>query len=137
MDNDGGRAGTFRAVTLVAVVLIAALLYFAREVFIPFALALLLSFLLAPLVTRLQRIKVPKVPAVVLVVSFAGAIIAAIGWLVSTQIYDLADKLPNYQATIQKKLKSIQPKGPGVFNRTSKMIEDTGKELTRSAEEAN
>jgi predicted PurR-regulated permease PerM len=136
MDNDGGRAGTFRAVTLVAVLLVAAVLYVAREVFIPFALALLLSFLLAPLVTRLQRIKIPKVPAVVLVVSFAGAIIAAVGWLVSVQIYDLADKLPNYQATIEKKLKAIQPTGPGVFDKTSKMIEDTGKELTRAAEEA-
>jgi predicted PurR-regulated permease PerM len=136
MENDVGRSGTFRAVTLVAVVLVAAVLYVAREVFIPFALALLLSFLLAPLVTRLQRIKVPKVPAVVLVVFFAGATIAAIGWLVSVQIYDLADKLPNYQATIQKKLKAIQPTGPGVFDRTSKMIEDTGKELTRAAEEA-
>src|SRR5829696_6645331 len=127
------RAGTFRAVTLVATLLVAAVLYFAREVFIPFALALLLSFLLAPLVTRLQRIRIPKVPAVVTVVTFAGAIIAAIAWLVSMQLYDLADKLPNYQATIQQKLKSIQPKGAGVFGKTSKMIEDTGKELTRSA----
>ena len=53
----------------------------------------------------------------------------------SVQIYDLADKLPNYQATIQKKLKDLQPRGPGVFDRTSKMIEDTGKELTRAADE--
>jgi predicted PurR-regulated permease PerM len=95
MENGVGRAGTFRAVTVVAVLLVAAVLYVAREVFIPFALALLLSFLLAPPVTRLQRIKVPKVPAVVMVVSFAAAVIAAIGWLVSAQIYDLADKLPN------------------------------------------
>ena len=128
---------TSRAITIVATVLVAALLYMAREVFIPFTLALLLSFLLAPLVTRLQRVRIPKVPAVVTVVTFAGAVIAAIGWLVSVQIYDLADKLPNYQATIQQKLKSIQPKGPGVFGKTSKMIEDTGKELTRSAEEAS
>jgi predicted PurR-regulated permease PerM len=137
MENDVGRSGTFRAVTVVAVLLVAAVLYLAREVFIPFALALLLSFLLAPLVTRLQRLKVPKVPAVVLVVSFAATVIAAVGWLVSTQIYDVADKLPNYQATIQKKLKALQPRGPGIFDRTSKMIEDTGKELTRAAEEAN
>jgi predicted PurR-regulated permease PerM len=135
MDNDGARAGTFHAVTLVAVVLVAAVLYLAREVFIPFALALLLSFLLAPLVTRLQRIKVPKVPAVVLVVSFAGAVIAAIAWLISAQVYDVAGKLPNYQATIQKKLKSIQPRGAGVFDKTSKMIQETGKELSRAAHE--
>src|SRR5688572_8682433 len=137
MENDVGRSGTFRAVTLVAVVLVGTVLYLAREVFIPFALALLLSFLLAPPVTRLHRIKVPKVPAVVLVVSFAAAVIAGIGRLVSVQSYDLAGKLPSYLATMQKKLKALQPRGPGVFDRTSKMIEDTGKELTRSAEEAN
>ena len=50
MENDVARSGTFRAVTVVAVLLVAAVLYVAREVFIPFALALLLSFLLAPLV---------------------------------------------------------------------------------------
>jgi predicted PurR-regulated permease PerM len=134
--NENERAGLFKAATFVVVLLVAAVLYVAREVFIPFALALLLSFLLAPLVTRLQRIKIPKVPAVVITVTFAAMIIAAIGWLVSVQIYDLANKLPNYQATIQKKLKSLQPNGPGIFDRTSKMIEDTGKELSRAAEEA-
>jgi predicted PurR-regulated permease PerM len=129
------RAGTFRAVTLVATLLVAAVLYFAREVFIPFALALLLSFLLAPLVTRVQRLRIPKVPAVVTVVMFAAGLIAGIGWLVSTQLYDLADKLPNYQVTIQSKLKSIQPRGIGAFGKTSKMIKETGEELSRSAQE--
>jgi predicted PurR-regulated permease PerM len=122
-------------VTLVATLLVAAVLYFAREVFIPFALALLLSFLLAPLVARLQRLRIPKVPAVVTVVTFAAALIAGIGWLVSAQLYDLADKLPNYQVTIQNKLKSIQPRGIGAWGKTSKMIKETGEELSRSAEE--
>src|SRR5258705_5964808 len=109
------RTGTFRAVTIVATLLVAAVLYVARDVFIPFALALLLSFLLAPLVTILQRLRIPKVPSVIVVVSFAAAIIASIAWLVSTQLYDVANKLPNYQATIQKKLKAIKPSGIAVF----------------------
>ncbi|HMJ64829.1 MAG TPA: AI-2E family transporter [Candidatus Binatia bacterium] len=118
-----------------ATLLVAAVLYVAREVFIPFALALLLSFLLAPLVAKLQRLRLPKVPAVVTVVSFAAAVIAAIGWLVSTQLYDLANKLPNYQATITQKLKSIRPPSVGVFGKTSKMIKDTGEELSRDDKE--
>jgi len=130
------RTGTFRAVTIVATLLVAAVLYFAREVFIPFALALLLSFLLAPSVTILQRLRIPKVPSVVTVVSFAAAIIAAVGWLVSTQLYDVANKLPNYQATIQKKLKAIKPSGIGVFGKTSRMIKETGEELSRAAKES-
>ncbi len=117
------RTGTFRAVTIVATLLVAAVLYVARDVFIPFALALLLSFLLAPLVTILQRLRIPKVPSVIVVVSFAAAIIASIAWLVSTQLYDV-------------KLKAIKPSGIGVFGKTSRMIKETGEELSRAAKES-
>jgi predicted PurR-regulated permease PerM len=134
--DDRPRTGSIPAVTIVATLLVAAVLYLAREVFIPFALALLLSFLLAPLVTVLQRLRIPKVPAVITVVSFAAVIIGAVGWLVSTQLYDVANKLPNYQVTIQKKLKAIKPSGIGVFGKTSKMLKETGEELSRAARES-
>ncbi|MCI0745633.1 MAG: AI-2E family transporter [Verrucomicrobia subdivision 3 bacterium] len=134
MDRED-RVGTFKATAVVATVLVGAVLYVAREVLIPFALALLLSFLLAPLVTRIRHWGVPRVPAVVIVVTLAAAIIAAIAWLVSVQLYDLADKLPNYQATIQQKLKAIKPDG-GPFRRTSQMIKATGQELSKPADQA-
>jgi predicted PurR-regulated permease PerM len=62
---------------LVAVVTIAAL-YFGREVLVPIALALLLSFVLAPLVSFLQRWYFPRVVAVVVVGLFAFSTI--LGW---------------------------------------------------------
>ena len=57
--------------TLLAVVVTVAVLYFARVIFIPFALAILVSFLLAPLVIRLRHWRVGRVPSVLLVVCLA------------------------------------------------------------------
>ena len=36
-------------------------LYFGRDIFIPFALAILLSFALSPLVNWLRRLKLPRI----------------------------------------------------------------------------
>ena len=50
---------TDRFATLVSVILIlivVAVLFFAKEIFVPLALALLFSFLLAPLVTRFETL---------------------------------------------------------------------------------
>lgn len=85
-----------------------AVLYFARDVLIPLALAILLSFLLAPAVSLLRHIRVPRVVAVLLVVLTAFLIIGGIGFVVSNQIYSLALKLPDYRVNIQHKIASIR-----------------------------
>ena len=82
-------------------------LYLGREVLIPITLAVLLSFLLAPLVALLQRIRVPKVPAVLLSVVAALGVILMLGGLIGTQIASLAQDLPRYQSTIQQKVSSV------------------------------
>jgi predicted PurR-regulated permease PerM len=46
--------------TAILAVIIIATLYFGREIFVPIALAILLSFVLAPLVGILQHIHVPR-----------------------------------------------------------------------------
>ena len=55
----------------VGVVVIAAL-YFGRDVLIPITLAILLSFVLAPLVGMLRRLRVPATSAVLLAARIAG-----------------------------------------------------------------
>jgi predicted PurR-regulated permease PerM len=50
---------------------IVAALYFARDVLVPIALAVLLSFVLAPLVRRLQSWRFPRVIAVFIVGGYA------------------------------------------------------------------
>src|SRR5690349_11401936 len=93
-----------RFVVLASVCIVVAALYFAQEVLIPLALAVLLCFLLAPLVTRLERFGVKRPGAVVLVVSAAAAVLVALGWIVTAQIINLADRLPEYQDEIVQKV---------------------------------
>ena len=91
----------------VAVVVVAAL-YLAREVLIPITVAVILSFMLAPLVSRLQRWHVPHVGAVVLAVLVGFAIIGAIGGIIGTQVVGIVDEVPLYASTIQAKIASVQ-----------------------------
>lgn len=71
-------------------------LYFGREILVPIALAILLSFVLAPLVGLLQRVRVPRGLAVVSVVIVAFALIFAMGSLLATQ---LTHSLATFRAT--------------------------------------
>src|SRR5678815_5193508 len=66
--NLKGNHKTLELATLLSVVAVVAILYFARVVLIPLALAVLFAFLLAPLVLRLRRIGLGRAPAVTLVV---------------------------------------------------------------------
>jgi len=80
--------------TLLTVVIVVAVLYFARIVLIPLALAVLLAFLLAPLVIRLRYWRLGRTPATLIVVHLAVAIIAAFGLILASQLSDLGRKMP-------------------------------------------
>ena len=84
-----------------------ATLYFARDLLIPLALAALLTFLLSPLVTRIER-WLGRIAAVLLVVAIIFAATGAAGWMLTRQLVDLATKLPEYKENIQTKLRSIK-----------------------------
>src|ERR1700704_2776190 len=114
-------------------------LYFGREIFVPIALAILLSFVLAPLVGVLQRIRMPRGMAVVSVVIIAFALIFATGSLLATQLTQLAGDLPRYQSTISEKIQSFRDTkaGRGTLERASDMLKDLGKELDKPKDAAS
>jgi predicted PurR-regulated permease PerM len=115
------------------------MLYFGREIIIPIALAILLSFVLAPLVGLLQRIRVPRGLAVVSVVILAFAFIFAMGSLLASQLTQLAGDLPRYQSTISEKIQSFRDTtaGRGTLERASGMLKDLSKELDKPKETAS
>src|ERR1700760_2392109 len=82
-------------------------LYFARDLLIPFAMALTLNFLLAPAVIRLEQLRLRRLSAVILVVLLASAFIGGVGWVVARQLLDVASDLPDYRQNIDEKLASI------------------------------
>ena len=96
------------AASAVVAAIIIGTLYLGREVFVPIALAILLSFVLAPLVGLLQRWHVPRVVAVggVVVLAFVG--IFALGGVIATQVTELAGDLPRYQVTMREKIRSLR-----------------------------
>jgi predicted PurR-regulated permease PerM len=119
--------------TAILAVIIISMLYFGRDIFVPVALAILLSFVLAPLVGLLQRIRVPRGLAVVGVVILAFSLIFAMGSLLATQLTQLAGDLPRYQSTISEKIQSFRDTkaGRGTLERASDMLKDLGKELDK------
>ena len=125
--------------TAILAVIIISMLYFGRDIFVPVALAILLSFVLAPLVGLLQRIHVPRALAVVSVVILAFSLIFAMGSLLATQLTQLAGDLPRYQSTISEKIQSFRDTkaGRGTLERASDMLKDLSKELDKPKDAAS
>jgi len=124
--------------TAILAFIIITTLYFGREIFVPIALAILLSFVLAPLVGVLQRIRMPRGLAVVSVVILAFVLIFAMGSLLATQLTQLAGDLPRYQSTISEKIQSFRETtaGRGTLERASGMLKDLSKELEKPKDAA-
>ena len=103
-------------------------LFLAREILIPLALSALLTFLLSPLVTRIER-WVGRIVAVlvVTVLIFAGA--GGAGWMLTRQLVDLATKLPEYKENIVTKLHAFQPPKDGALSKLSTTVEELKNEL--------
>lgn len=115
------------SVVVVAVVAVA-VLYFAKVVFLPLGFAILFAFLLAPLVSLLERIRLPRILAVITVILGFVIILGAIGWAVTLQLVDVAAELPTYRTNIADKMAAINRPGDTVFSRA-------GKEITRLDEQ--
>jgi predicted PurR-regulated permease PerM/methylmalonyl-CoA mutase cobalamin-binding subunit len=122
---------SIRNVLLTAFVV--AILYFARDLLIPLALAALLTFLLAPLVSRLER-WMGRIAAVLLVAAMIFSVIAMAGWVLTRQLVDLAARLPDYKVNIETKIHSLQLPSGGVFKRLSQTVEELKKDLRGSDE---
>jgi predicted PurR-regulated permease PerM len=94
--------------TLAVCVVIVTALYVAREVFIPITLAVLLSFVLAPLVTVLRRWHLGRIPSVIFAVLFALGAIASLSAIIGTQVAQLAGDVPRYATTIESKVSAVR-----------------------------
>ena len=98
----------YGALTAMAAVMVVAVLYVGRDIFVPFALAVLLGFILDPLVTRLRRWRLPRAVAVVLVMICTVLLLGGASLFVGAQVVQLSKNLPTYQSTIQGKLRALR-----------------------------
>lgn len=124
--------------TLATVAIVIGALYFGRDVFVPLALAMLLSFALAPLVRWLRRLSLPNVPAVLTVVVCAFLVILAFGAVIAWQLADLAQRLPTYRYNIEAKIEAVRKAPPGgpLFARATEMLRDIGRKIDQGSQPA-
>jgi predicted PurR-regulated permease PerM len=122
------------AFTLVGVT---AVLYLGREVFLPLAVAFLLTFALAPMVSALRKRSLPKLPAVILTVVLAFMAIGLFSFIVASQVTTLAQNIPTYQINILEKVRSLKEMGAngGIIERLSGAVERVGAELERGTQQ--
>lgn len=119
---------------LAGLVLVVACLYWARVIFIPIALAMLITFLLSPVVGLVRRSGLGQVPAVIVVVSLTCLLAGGLGWALWSQLTTLANDLPLYRKTIARKIADIQQVGRGG---AIEKVEDTAKDVIAQIERAD
>jgi predicted PurR-regulated permease PerM len=130
-------SGFFGVLVLLTVGLVVAFLYFARDVIVPIALAILLSFLLAPAIRWLRRWHLGRVTAVTLTVPIAFLAIIGFSAVVVQETSSLAEQLPEYRWNLEAKIRSLPGvvPGAGVLRRATSMVQELGKELKQSETE--
>lgn len=119
-----------RPTSLLPVALVIAGLYFARDFVLPLALAILISFLLAPLIRRFERWGMGRILAVIAAVGLAFGVIGLIGYLVAGQVIDLASQVEGYKSNLATKIAALKTTPGSSFDRATRTLRDLNKELT-------
>ncbi len=116
---------------IVALVIVG--LYWLQAVLIPLALAVLLTFLLSPVVGTLQRRGLGRVPSVLVTVLLALSILGGIGWTLTRQMVTLADELPRYSLNIHQRIADLRGASQGgSMEKVQQAVEDVVGELQKT-----
>jgi predicted PurR-regulated permease PerM len=121
-----------RAIWLLATLGIVAALYFAKTVFVPLAVAVLLTFVLAPPFRVLRGWGLPRAIAAPIVVALAFIILLAIASILGQQLSQLAERLPQYEFTITQKIQKLRDSmlNGGTFQRMSRFLGDVKEQIS-------
>ncbi|HEY0793426.1 MAG TPA: AI-2E family transporter [Chthoniobacterales bacterium] len=117
--------------SLLAGLIIIAALFLAREVLVPVTLAILLSFVLSPLVSLLRRLPIGRTAPVLLAVTLALAIALGLSSLIGVQIADLAQQVPRYASTIEKKVETLRGL---TLDRANRILRGIGRQVERESQ---
>lgn len=107
--------------------IILAVLYLARSVLIPLALAIMLSLLVAPLIRTLRRLRIGNASSVLIAVAALTVLCVGMTAALGTQMLHIAESLPQYESNVQRKLKTLEEATVGPIARlTSETSRLTG-----------
>ena len=96
-----------RSLTIIAMGVMLALLYFGKDVLVPIILAFILALLMAPFVRLLQKMKLGHAYAVLIAVLLLATVATGLMTIIGSQIVHLAESLPQYERTVQAKLQLL------------------------------
>jgi predicted PurR-regulated permease PerM len=101
-----------------------AALYFAREILIPLAFALTLTFLLTPVVARLQKLHAGRVVSVIVAVVVSVGVAGGISWIIATQLVDVANQIPLYSENIRARVTAFHLPSTGQIGQAAKSVRE-------------
>jgi predicted PurR-regulated permease PerM len=127
-------ASAIVAARLVSFAILGAVLYFGQAVLVPLVLAALVTFLLSPLVTRLDRLRVPRVVGVIIVMTFVGAFLGGLGYVVAGQLQSFATELPTHRHNIRTKIRDLVAltRGGAIEN-----VQDTIEDISAAVDDSD
>ena len=110
-----------------------AVLYFAREILIPLAFALILTFVLTPVVALLERSRIGRVPSVAVTVLVTIAAAGCIAGIIAIQLVNAAQELPRYRQNIQAKMAALRIPTTGPFGLAANSVKEIAREFSSPA----
>ncbi|MEQ1903789.1 MAG: AI-2E family transporter [Pirellulaceae bacterium] len=128
MDNKTALITIARFTQATSIVLFMAVLYFARDIFIPMSLGVLFAFLLSPVVDRLQRLGLSNLWAVLFTATSVFLGLTAFLFAMWSGLSSFNEELPQYSGELKKKLEYVQSKLQsmgGTFNQLSGEISES------------
>lgn len=135
MVGSTGSTTSSRSLLFLTFAVTIAMLYFGRDIFIPLALALVLSFLLSPLVGLLEKGHLGRTPAVVMTLVICFALTVSVGWAVAAQLLEITAHIPDYKINLQEKIQSLNTRRDGAFSQATASVRELNKELTLPSRE--
>jgi predicted PurR-regulated permease PerM len=123
------NSSSFKPALIIAIAASVAMLYFGRSILIPLALSIVLSFLLSPFVAWLQRIRLGRTPAVLIVLLLCFALTASMGWTIADQLLEITSHIQGYRLNLEQKIRSLHtPKNTPIAQATA-TVQELNKEL--------
>ncbi len=127
-------ADTSRLLTLASVAVVILILYLAKVVLVPIALAVLLSFLLSPVCDWLERRRLGRIPAVLVTTTSGFTVLGIVVWTAAVQMTYLAPKIPEYQKNIEAKLNSVNQYAASALSKVTSSAQEMGQDLSPSGQ---
>jgi len=126
-----------RVATLLVLALAIAALYVAKVLFLPLAVAALISFILAPMANRLEHWGLNRIGSTAICVALTFLILGLVGWAVTDQAVQLSAQLPAYKQNLREKIRDIRPSSNGVVQRATQTLQELGAEMSAGSPAPN